>query len=111
MSKITVVNRMTAYRKAMKRMDLDDADMAAIERDIAVAPERHPVVKGIGVRKARIALPGRGKSGGGRVIYFVHLLSTLHMLFAYPKNEQDDLTPEQRKALIALVSGILKGDL
>ncbi|MFG1481036.1 type II toxin-antitoxin system RelE/ParE family toxin [Xanthobacter sp. V4C-4] len=76
---------------------------------IALAPERYPVVKGIGLRKARIALPGRGKSGGARVIYYIHLGASHFMMFAYPKNEQEDLTPDQRKALLALVSDIMKG--
>lgn len=110
MTNITRISRLTAYQKAMKRMGLDAGDMVRVEAEIAVAPERHPVVKGIGVRKARIALPGRGKSGGARVIYFVYLGATLYMMFAYPKNEQEDLTPDQRKALLALVSGIVKGE-
>ncbi|MGU3492693.1 type II toxin-antitoxin system RelE/ParE family toxin [Xanthobacteraceae bacterium A53D] len=108
MSRITRIERAKPYLRAMDRMGLDAVHMAAIEAGIALAPEQHPVVKGVGVRKARIALPGRGKSGGGRVIYYVHLGSTLFMMFAYPKNEQEDLTPAQRKALIALVSGIVK---
>jgi mRNA-degrading endonuclease RelE of RelBE toxin-antitoxin system len=43
---------------------------------------------------------GRGKRGGVRVIYFWHGASeTVLMLFVYPKNEQENLTPDQRRAL------------
>jgi mRNA-degrading endonuclease RelE of RelBE toxin-antitoxin system len=43
---------------------------------------------------------GRGKRGGIRVIYYWHAgTAQLLMLLAYPKNEQDDLTPRQRAAL------------
>ncbi len=53
---------------------------------LLMAPEAHPVIKGLrGVRKARFALPGRGKSGGGRVIYFVAVGKRAYMMTAYPK--------------------------
>jgi hypothetical protein len=49
-------------------------------------------------------MAGRGKRGGARVIYFWHPESaTLLMLFAYAKNERDDLTPAQRQALRTIV--------
>lgn len=38
------------------------------------------------------------------MIYFWHpAASTLLMLFAYPKNEREDLTPAQRQALREIV--------
>ena len=43
----------------------------AMEFHIACAPEDHPVIPGAGgFRKARWARPGKGKSGGFRVVYF-----------------------------------------
>lgn len=101
------VLRLKSYIKAMTAMGLDTAAMQLIEIDIARAPEAHPVIKGLrGARKARIALPGRGKSGGARVVYFVQAGSDLFMMTAYPKNEQDDLTPAQRKAILAVLESI-----
>ena len=89
-------------------MLLEEADMYRIELSLAQAPLAHPMVKGLrGVRKARMALPGRGKRGGARVIYYVTITpSVLFMLTAYPKNEQDDLTTEQRKAILAAMESI-----
>ncbi|WP_167591658.1 type II toxin-antitoxin system RelE/ParE family toxin [Jiella endophytica] len=85
--------------------------MRAIELDLAAAPEAHPVMKGLrGVRKARFALPGRGKSGGGRVIYFVAVRSAIYMMTAYPKNEADDLSPKQRKAVLAAIENLKKSE-
>jgi len=56
------------------------------------------------LRKLRIALPGRGKRGGARVIYYwVTAKSQIYMLLAYVKNEQEDLTEEQLKTLRILV--------
>ena len=56
------------------------------------------------LRKIRWAGSGRGKRGGLRVIYYWHVPgSTILFLLAYPKNEQDDLTPAQLKALKAII--------
>ena len=100
--------RLKPYLRACKAMALVDEDMREIELELIAAPEAHPVIKGLrGVRKARIGLPGRGKRGGGRVVYFVQVTpSALFMLTAYPKNEQDDLTQTQRKAILAAIDSI-----
>lgn len=102
--------RLKPYIRAMQRMGLDDRAMRVLELELVAAPEAHPVIRGLrGVRKARFALPGRGKSGGGRVIYYVAVKTAIYMMTAYPKNEQDDLSPDQRKAILATIDG-LKGD-
>lgn len=57
---------------AWKRLGLGDADLRAVEAQIAAGPARHPVIQGTGgVRKMRFAPPGRnaGKSGGLRIAY------------------------------------------
>lgn len=101
------VVRLKPYLRAMKRMGMDDAGMRKLEFALIAAPEAHPVIKGLrGVRKARFALPGRGKSGGGRVIYYVAIVDTIFMMTAYPKNEQDDLSPEQRRAILDAIESI-----
>ena len=47
---------------------------------------------------------GRGKRGGLRAIYYWATKDdVVLMLLAYPKNERDDLSPEQKKVLKALV--------
>ena len=47
---------------------------------------------------------GRGKRGGARVIYYWHPKSQqVLMLFVFAKNERDDLTAAQRRALRRIV--------
>ncbi|MBZ6416399.1 MAG UNVERIFIED_CONTAM: type II toxin-antitoxin system RelE/ParE family toxin [Methylobacterium ajmalii] len=66
------------------------------------------MIRGLrGARKARFPLPGRGKSGGGRTVYYVAVApGVLFMMTAYPKNERDDLSPEQRKAILEAIASI-----
>lgn len=104
------VVRLKPYLRAMERMGLSESDMRQIELDLVAAPQAHPVIRGLrGVRKARFAIPGRGKRGGCRVIYFVAVGEAIYCMTAYPKNERDDLSAEQRKAILAVIES-LKGD-
>ena len=57
-----------------------------------------------GVRKVRFAASGRGKRGGARVIYyFLDETMPLYALLAYAKNAQENLTPDEKRAVSALV--------
>ena len=50
-----------------------------------------------------------GKSGGGRVIYLdVLVKEKIYLLFAYPKNVQEDLTSEQRRLLRRMAEAIME---
>lgn len=57
-----------------------------------------------GVRKLRFAPKGRGKSGAFRVIYYVVSdEEPILALLIYGKNEQVNPTPEQTRAIVAVV--------
>ena len=60
-----------------------------------------------GVRKIRFALPGRGKSGGARIVYY-YLDDTfpIYALLAYPKNAKTDLTDDEKKMVKKLVTAL-----
>ena len=63
-------------------------------------PGAGAMIKGSGgLRKIRWNLPGVGKRGALRVIYYFDKPETIYMLFMYKKNKQEDLTPEQVKIL------------
>lgn len=98
------------FRRCWKAMGLNDDDLAKLERALLLDPHLGDVIEGTGgARKMRIQLEGRGKRGGGRVIYLdVFERENLYLLFAYPKNVQEDLTAEQRKAIRAMIEIIRK---
>jgi hypothetical protein len=64
-----------------------------------------PVIRGGGgIRKVRVAIGSRGKSGGARVIYYwAKRKDVILLLYAYPKNVEADLTPKQVLQLAKVV--------
>ena len=91
----------------MKRIGATEAEVAALENAIAANPTAGDVVQGLGgIRKIRFGIRNRGKRGGGRAIYFLIVADdTVLMLSAYAKNEQKDLTNEQRKLALEIAKG------
>jgi len=108
-----LVVRLKPYLRAMERMGFTQTGMRAVEDAIAAAPNAHPVIAGLrGVRKARLARPGGGKRGGGRAIYYIAISpDRMFMMTAYPKNERDDLSPDQRRAILTALETIKRGRL
>ena len=80
---------------------ITDDEYRALQTALITRPHLGAVISnGGGVRKVRWAIPGRGKRGGARVIYFWEAEpEVFFMLYAYPKNERDDLSPAQLRAL------------
>ena len=75
----------------------------AMEDAIAARPEAHPVIPGTGgFRKARWPRPGSGKRGGVRVIYYLVVEpATVYFVTIYAKNQKENLTDAEKKALKA----------
>jgi hypothetical protein len=83
----------------------DEEQSRALQLALALRPEQGDLIRGSGgLRKLRWGLAGRGKRGGARVIYYWDApTETFYMLYAYTKQEQGDLTPQQVKVLRRLV--------
>jgi hypothetical protein len=84
---------------------LDDEEYHALQLALVYRPERGAVIRGGGgLRKMRWSRSGQGKRGGLRLIYFWdEATETFYMLYAYPKNVQEDLTTQQLRVLCRLV--------
>lgn len=96
------------FERTWSAMGLDDTDLQQLETFLLSYPDAGDVIPGLsGARKLRISLEGRGKSGGGRVIYVdVVVKQRIYLLLAYPKNLRADMTPEQKHTIKAIIDAI-----
>ncbi len=99
------------FRRTWKAMGLSDSDLFILQEIILSNPQVGDVIPETGgARKMRIQLEGRGKRGGGRVIYVdIYEAETIYLLMAYPKNVQEDMTGDQKKAIRQIIEQIKKG--
>jgi hypothetical protein len=72
-----------------------------LKQELARNPEKGDLLRGTGgFRKVRMRLPGRGKSGGARVIYYyLSADGVVYLVSIYAKNVQESLTAKQTKKL------------
>ena len=95
---------------------LTDEEYGEFQARLAANPQLGALIKrGGGIRKIRVAVRSRGKSGGARVIYYwVMRRDLILLLYAYPKKVTADLTPKQIAQLAKVVKeefGNEKGDV
>lgn len=99
----TVVETPSFARQADKLLD-EDAKQELIEFLAENPLSGDEIPETGGVRKLRYAVPGRGKRGGARVIYYyLDDEIPLYALLIYPKNAKTDLTSNEKKAVRNLV--------
>lgn len=97
------------FTRQWSAMGLDDDDLQELESILLENPGAGDTISETGgAKKIRVALEGRGKRGGGRVVYIdVVVRETIFLLTAYAKNVQVDLTKEQKKAVRKVVKTII----
>jgi len=85
---------------------LPDEAYAGLQQELMDDPQKGAVMPGCGgLRKVRTADPkrGKGKRGGARVIYlYVPEAKWFFMLDIYDKDEQENLSPAEKKELAKL---------
>jgi hypothetical protein len=74
---------------------VDDNAYRRSQNELAANPEKGPMVKGTGgVRKIRMRLSGRGKSGGARILYLWFPRQEAIVLYLiYTKGEMENIPP------------------
>ena len=84
---------------------LGDEEYGGFQLRIAANPELGSLIRGGGgIRKVRVAVGSRGKSGGARIIYYWAIRKeVILLLYAYSKSAVSDLTPKQISRLAKVV--------
>lgn len=87
---------------------LTDDTFAEFQQLLMQNPDMGTVMPGCGgIRKVRVrdSSRGKGKRSGARIIYlYVPTTKKFYLLDIYGKDEQEDLSPEQRSALAGLAA-------
>lgn len=85
----------TAYYATRAKKLLTDDDQRKVEELICENPFGGELQAG--VRKIRIPLEGRGKSGGARVVYyFIERKGKVYLLDVFAKNQKASLTKAEQ---------------
>lgn len=98
-----------SFTKKWQALGLTDEDLRRLENILLKDPKTGKTISGTGgLRKIRIPLEDTGKRGDGRVLYVdVEVKETIYFINVYTKNEKDDLTEDEKKAVKAVIK-ILK---
>jgi hypothetical protein len=104
---VHTVVELARYSRSADRLftEVERAEVAVL---IAHAPMAGDLIVGTGgIRKIRVPFDGRGKSGGARVIYYLHdERHPILLIDVFAKNEKSDLSAAERAALSSVVKKI-----
>ena len=85
---------------------LSDEEYQGLQCRLATNPNLGALIRGGGgIRKIRVAVGTKGKSGGARIIYYWAVRKdVILLLYAYSKNVSADLTPKEVSQLAKVVN-------
>ncbi len=86
----------------------DDHHLRQLQNDLLKDPQKGDIIPRLhGLRKVRMALAGRGRSGGARVIYlYLPQHHAVILFYIYTKAKSENLTPDQDRRLQVAVETI-----
>ncbi len=84
-----------------KELGLTDETLRELQNILLNDPKTGDVIQGTGgLRKIRIPMPNKGKSGGSRVIYVdIELKEIIYFINVYTKNEKRRFNRRREKSI------------
>ena len=94
------------FTQTVEGAGIGDDQLLELEGELREYPDKGSRVAGTGgARKIRVAVTGKGKRGGARVLYYyVGEDDTIYLLLAYAKGVQENLTQQQKAIIRQLVA-------
>lgn len=101
---MTVIIETTVFTRQVREL-LSEEEYRSLQISLLQNPESGDIIPHSGgLRKKRWSALGKGKRGGSRTIYYWAVgQDQILMLLIYSKNEKDDLTQAQLKALRTII--------
>ena len=86
----------------------DDAHLNQLQNDLLKNPEKGDLIPRLhGLRKVRMAIQGKSRQGGARVIYLnLPRHRAIVFFYVFTKAKSENLTPDQERRLRAAVETI-----
>jgi len=94
------------FSRWMRKTELSDPALCAAV--VEMARGLIDADLGGGVVKKRVALPGRGKSGGARTLVATNRGNRWFFVFGFEKNERTNVTAKELDALQKIAADLLK---
>jgi hypothetical protein len=90
----------------MRKTELTDSALCAAVSEMASGLIDADL--GGGVVKKRVALPGRGKSGGARTLVATHMGSRWFFVYGFEKNERANISVTELEAVRRIAADLLR---
>ena len=99
---------MKHFTKKWQDLGFTDDELSQLQQVLLENPKAGDVMKGTGgLRKARFAFQGSGKSGSVRVCYIdIEGVLEIHLIDVFAKNEKENLSKAERNAIRIVVEQI-----
>ncbi len=93
------------FNRWMRKTDLTDAALCAAVQEMAQGLIDADM--GGAILKKRVALPGRGKSGGVRTLIATHRNTRWFFVYGFEKSERPNISPDELQALQDIAQELL----